>query len=112
MMGAEGWLTQVRKGLLELCILNLLREEPLYGYEIVKRLTVIPELVISEGTIYPILNRLKKEKLVSTSLRESDRGPVRKYYTLTAAGRTRIAMMNSRWDELRKAITRIVKEVP
>ena len=58
-----------------------------------------------------ILNRLKKDKLVTTSLQESDRGPVRKYYSLTAAGRKRVEDMNQRWGQLRKAITRIVKEV-
>jgi PadR family transcriptional regulator PadR len=111
-MGSEGWVTQVRRGLLELCILNFLREESLYGYQIVKRLTDVPELVIAEGTIYPLLTRLKKDKLVTTSLQESDRGPVRKYYSLTAAGRKRVEDMNQRWGHLRKAVTRIVKEVP
>jgi PadR family transcriptional regulator PadR len=109
-MPSEGWITQVRKGLLELCILNLLRDEPVYGYEIVKRLTGAPELVISEGTIYPILSRLKREKLVTTTLRESDKGPVRKYYSLTAAGRKRVDEMNVRWSLLKRAISKIVAE--
>jgi PadR family transcriptional regulator PadR len=107
---SESWLTQMRKGLLELCILNLLQGEPLYGYEIVKRLTRVPELVISEGTIYPILSRLKKEKLLATSLKESDRGPVRKYYALTATGRKRMAELNARWGEIVKAMAQMMKK--
>ncbi len=110
-MISDGWLTQVRKGLLELCILNFLRDEPLYGYEIVKRLTTIPELIIAEGTVYPIMNRLKREGFLASTLRESNRGPVRKYYNLTAAGRRRLDEMNSRWGELKSAITRIIREV-
>ena len=105
----ESWSTQVRKGVLELCILNLLRDEPLYGYEIVKRLETVPGLVITEGTIYPILNRLRKEKLVTSSLQESDRGPVRKYYALTAEGRKRMEQMNEHWQELAKSLGKILR---
>ncbi len=110
-MSAESWITQVRKGLLELCILNFLRDEPHYGYEIVKRLTTVPELIIAEGTVYPIMSRLKREGLLASSLRESDRGPVRKYYSLTAAGKKRVEAMNERWGELKGAITKIIRKV-
>jgi PadR family transcriptional regulator PadR len=107
-LSAESWITQIRKGLLELCILNFLWEESLYGYEIVKKLSSMPELVISEGTIYPILSRLKKDGLVSSKLKESDRGPVRKYYILTPSGRKRIDEMNRHWGELKQSITKII----
>ena len=107
----EGWITQVRKGLLELSILNFLREDSLYGYEIIKRLNEIPQLVITEGTIYPILNRLKREGLIDSHLKESDRGPVRKYYKLTAEGKKQMADMNTHWNALKQAISRIVKKI-
>ena len=69
-MSNEKWLTQVKKGLLELCLLNLLVKENLHGYELVKRLTQIPGLVVTAGTIYPLLNRLKKESLLSADIEE------------------------------------------
>ena len=65
------WLSQVKRGLLELCILNLLGHEPMYGYQIVKRLLAVPGLVISEGTIYPLLSRLKTQGLVASTLTDS-----------------------------------------
>ena len=110
-MDAESWVTQARKGLLELCILNFLRGESLYGYEIVKRLERVPGLVIAEGTIYPILSRFKADGLVDTYLQESDRGPVRKYYRLTPVGKRAVQDMNGKWEELKRAIAGIVEEV-
>ena len=72
------WLSQVKKGLLELCILNLLHNESMYGYQIVKRLTTTPGIVITAGTVYPLLSRLKRENLLASSLVESPRGPARR----------------------------------
>ena len=102
------WTTQLRKGLLELCILNALKGERLYGYDIVRQLRGIECLMISEGTVYPILSRLKREGLVSSRLEESPEGPARKYYRLTETGREMLARMNDIWgrvlagvDELR-----------
>ncbi len=63
-MADNKWLTQVKRGLLELCILNLVSQDDMYGYQIVKRLTEVPGLVITVGTIYPLLSRLKKEGLL------------------------------------------------
>lgn len=96
----DSWLTQVRKGLLDLCVLNAIRDGEVYGYEIVKRLREMDGLVISEGTIYPILSRLKRDELVETFLRESPEGPARKYYRLTSSGRERLERMNERWDAI------------
>jgi PadR family transcriptional regulator PadR len=73
----ENWATQLRKGVLELCILNAISGRRLYGYDIVRKLRDIDGLVISEGTIYPILSRLKKENFVETSIEESNEGPAR-----------------------------------
>ena len=93
----DNWTTQLRKGVLELCILNALNGARLYGYDIVKTLGKIDGLVISEGTIYPILSRFKREGFVSTSLQESPEGPPRKYYRLTELGGKRLAQMNGYW---------------
>ena len=64
----ENWATQLRKGVLEFCILNAIKGTRLYGYDIVRRLRAIEGLVISEGTVYPILSRLRKEGLVQRVL--------------------------------------------
>lgn len=101
---SANWTTQLRKGLLELCVLNILRDRRLHGYDIVKTLGAIEDLVISEGTVYPILNRLKGEGFLTTSIEESTGGPARKYYELTAAGRQQLDWMNDYWGRLTRAI--------
>jgi PadR family transcriptional regulator PadR len=98
------WTTQMRKGLLELCVLAALKSRRMYGYDIVKRLSAIDGLVMGEGTIYPILSRFKKEGLVETTLAESSEGPARKYYQLTARGRQLLGKMLAAWAEVRDGI--------
>lgn len=98
------WTTQVRKGLLELCVLAALRGGRRYGYDIVKRLSGVGGLVIGEGTIYPILSRFKKDGLVETALAESPDGPARKYYQLTPRGRGLLGTMLAAWAEVRSGI--------
>jgi PadR family transcriptional regulator PadR len=102
---AENWTTQIRKGVLELCILNVIGQSRIYGYDIVRQLRGIDALVVREGTIYPILSRLKRDGLVRTSLEESPEGPARKYYELTRRGEQLIAEMNTYWDVLTRAIS-------
>jgi PadR family transcriptional regulator, regulatory protein PadR len=97
----ENWTTQLRKGVLELCILNAIRGTRAYGYDIVKKLGEIDGLVISEGTIYPILSRFKREGLVETSIEESTEGPARKYYRLTVTGQKLLGIMNDYWLAVR-----------
>lgn len=104
------WTTQLRKGLLELAILNALGGKALYGYEIVRRLGDVDGLVISEGTVYPILSRLRNENLVETFIEESPEGPPRKYYQLTARGRDALRRMNQHWERLHEAIGGLRKE--
>lgn len=94
------WTNQLRKGVLELCILNDIRNRKMYGYEIVRRLRKIEGLIISEGTIYPILSRLKRQGLVKTYMQESPEGPPRKYYKLTQQGEDMIARMNAYWQAI------------
>jgi PadR family transcriptional regulator PadR len=106
----ENWMTQLRKGLLELAILNTLGGEALYGYDIVRRLGDVDGLVITEGTVYPILSRLKNESYVETYIEESPEGPPRKYYRLTARGRDELRRMNQHWQRVHEAIGQIRKE--
>ena len=97
----DNWATQLRKGMLELCILNAIKGTSLYGYDIVRKLRDIDGLVISEGTIYPILSRIKREGFVKTSIEESNEGPPRKYYKLTNSGETILKTMNEYWNEIK-----------
>lgn len=109
-MDLDNWTTQLRKGLLELCIVNLLAQRELYGYDLVKQLTGIKGLVVTEGTVYPLLSRLRKVGLLRTRLEESPSGPVRKYYALTAEGKRVRATMNGYWDELIRGVRRLQRE--
>lgn len=96
----DNWIVQVRKGVLELCILRALEKDERYGYELVKALAAVPGLALSEGTLYPLLSRLRVAGLVSTRLEESAEGPARKYYSLTREGRRTLAAMNDFLEEL------------
>jgi PadR family transcriptional regulator PadR len=104
------WTTQMRKGLLELCVLATLKARKMYGYDIVKRLSAVDGLVMGEGTIYPILSRFKKEGLVETTLAESPDGPARKYYQLTQRGRLLLTKMLAAWGEVRDGIDQVAVE--
>lgn len=101
----NNWETQVRKGLVELCILNVIASEELYGYDIVRALTESGSIVASEGTIYPLLSRLRKEGLVDSRLIESDRGPARKYYRLSSKGKNTLKQMNNLWSDIASSIS-------
>ncbi len=103
------WATQLRKGILEFAILSALAGRRLYGYELVRTLGAIDSLVISEGTIYPILNRLKREAYVESTIEESSEGPARKYYQLTQRGRAQLQRMNDHWDRLRLGLETLQK---
>jgi PadR family transcriptional regulator PadR len=97
----DNWTVQVRKGLLELCVLNALEAEAeRYGYDLVKSLVDMPGLGVTEGTIYPLLSRLRVQGLVSTKLVESSEGPARKYYSLTPKGRKAVVFMINHLDVL------------
>jgi PadR family transcriptional regulator PadR len=105
----DNWTNQLRKGVLELCILNDIRDRKMYGYEIVRRLRKIHGLIISEGAIYPILSRLKRQGLVETSIQESAEGPARKYYKLTKEGEEMVAQMNTHWQAISGVMNSIEK---
>lgn len=98
----DNWTVQVRKGVLELCILRALENEERYGYEIVKNLAAVPGMALTEGTLYPLLSRLRVAGLISARLEESSEGPARKYYSLTREGRKTLSAMNVFLEELNK----------
>ena len=97
-------LTELRRGVLEYCVLAALREKELYAFEIVKVLAGAGGLVTSEGTIYPLLSRLRRDRLVETTWRESESGPPRRYYQLTAEGIRALGAFVSEWTRFRDAV--------
>ena len=105
----DGWITQLRKGLLEVCLLNVLRRGESYGYEIVQELKRIEELAVSESTVYPILSRLRNEGLLKVCDVPSPAGPPRRYFSLTVAGKLRVAEMNAYWELLGQAMGKLIQ---
>ena len=98
---------QLKKGTLELCVLSLLSKADMYGFELVGAIS--SEIKISEGTIYPLLKRIKDEGYVTTYLQESQEGPPRKYYSITDFGRTTRQTLESEWHSLVAGINKILE---
>ncbi|MCL2500687.1 MAG: PadR family transcriptional regulator [Defluviitaleaceae bacterium] len=98
---------QLKKGTLELCVLSLLSDADRYGFELVGKISA--EIEISEGTIYPLLKRIKDEGYVSTYLQESSEGPPRKYYKITDYGRETLRTLITEWRAIVNGIENILK---
>jgi len=105
---AEKWEVQLRKGCLELAILAVLWGGTLYGLEILRRLESDSDLIVSEGTVYPLLSRLKALGLVKSEWVESDAGHPRKYYALTSAGRQRAVAMAAIWARFSSSMGKLL----
>ncbi len=103
-MNFNNWKIQLRKGLLELVVLKLLSSGQFYGYEMVKTLKTIKGFSIREGNIYPILARLKTDKLVVIEQQVSPDGPVRNSYAITEAGRLMLEKMTAHWKDVIETI--------
>lgn len=103
------WITQLRKGLLEYCVLSVLRHQEGYGYEVVMRLKAIEELAVTESTIYPILSRLKSDGYLKLRMEPSPSGPPRRYLSLTGLGKQRVVAMDAYWDSLNASIVTLRK---
>ncbi|RYD49254.1 MAG: PadR family transcriptional regulator [Verrucomicrobiaceae bacterium] len=101
----DNWTIQMRKGVLDLCILQALAASEWYGYALVKALVAVPGVGVAEGSIYPLLSRLKRQGLVTTRLEESPEGPARKYYSATAEGRALAKEMELYFSEMQRGVT-------
>lgn len=97
---------QMRKGILEYCILSLLDGQDLYASDIIKKLKE-SELIVVEGTLYPLLTRQKNAGLLSYRWEESTQGPPRKYYSLTDTGRTFLSELDTSWRELVESVNNL-----
>jgi PadR family transcriptional regulator PadR len=97
-------ISQLRRGVLEFCVLALLRGGERYGFDIVRALSRADGLVTTEGTLYPLLSRLRKEGVVDTTWRESPSGPPRRYYRLTPAGTALLGAFTAEWARFRDSV--------
>src|SRR5215208_4193262 len=102
--GQDALLAQMRRGTLQYCVLALLADEERYGFDLVKALAEVDGMVTSEGTIYPLLSRLRRDGLVESTWQESPTGPPRKYYRLTDSGRVALEGFAREWDRFRQAV--------
>ena len=98
---------QYKKGVLELCVLSLLSERDCYGYDVSEILS--KHIDISDGTVYPILRKLRGEGLVITYLSEESGGPPRKYYSLTELGKTEYAQAKDEWLRFAGTVEKLLK---
>lgn len=102
-------MTQMRRGAIEYCVLALLRTEERYGFDLVRALGETDGLVTTEGTIYPLLARLRNDGLVETTWHESTQGPPRRYYRITKDGKSALAVFVEQWARFRDTVDRILE---
>lgn len=101
--------TQMRKGMLEYCILEVISRHESYATDILERLKAA-DLLVVEGTLYPLLTRMKNAELLSYRWQESTSGPPRKYYCITPKGQDLLQELNREWNTIKKAVTLISEE--
>ncbi len=106
-MNVENAKAQMRKGILEYCILSILSKDDAYASDIIKELKNA-KLIVVEGTLYPLLTRLKNSSLLSYRWEESTQGPPRKYYKLTSKGDKSLIELNTSWKELTNSVETIL----
>jgi PadR family transcriptional regulator len=103
--------SQLLRGVLDLCLLAVVAEEPAYGYEMTKRLRARGLSIVGEGSIYPLLGRLERDGLVETYRAASNGGPPRKYYRLSRQGQRQLAAGVSEWRAARSAVDAVLAPV-
>jgi PadR family transcriptional regulator PadR len=108
--GEAKLLAQLRRGSIQYCVLALLRDRDRYGFELTRELADANGLVTSEGTVYPLLARLRQEGLVETTWQESSQGPPRRYYRLTEDGQQALDAFTAQWRRFRDAIDGVLDE--
>ncbi|MEG2848559.1 MAG: PadR family transcriptional regulator [Bacilli bacterium] len=101
--------SQMLKGMLEGCILEIINKQETYAYEISEKLGKYGFGEISEGTIYPIILRLQKNEMIKATLRDSNSGPKRKYYSLTSNGINALMQFKNNWKELNTAVNKLLE---
>ena len=103
------WVVQLRKGLVELCVMAALRQGEAYGYELLQKLANAEGLAVTESTVYPVLSRLTSDGYVRVRAAPSPAGPPRRYYRLTPLGVARLREMEGYWEEIQQSINALLK---
>jgi PadR family transcriptional regulator PadR len=101
-------ISQMRRGAIQYCVMALMDKQERYGFELARRLAEVDGLATSEGTLYPLLSRLRQEGLVETTWRESPQGPPRRYYTLTSDGRQSLESFVQHWIRFRDGVDHLL----
>lgn len=101
--------SQLLKGVLDGCVLAIIEKEEVYGYELSRKLQSYGLEDVSEGTIYPVLLRLQKNKWITGTMRPSEQGPNRKYYAITEEGKVALHAIQKEWELLSTPITNILR---
>lgn len=105
-MNIDEWKSQLKRGILEYCILLLINKQHCYGYEIMSNLEQFPIISSKESTIYPLLRRLEKEEFLTSFWQETTEGlPPRKYYSITVKGKDYLSLMSQEWENLLSAVS-------
>ncbi|KHD85858.1 PadR family transcriptional regulator [Heyndrickxia ginsengihumi] len=103
--------TQILKGILEGCLLSIIAKKETYGYEMMEKLSEYGFTMVSEGSIYPLLLRMRKEGLVTTSQHKiSSGGPRRKYYSLTEKGQKELLQFKEHWEVISNSVARLLEQ--
>ena len=102
------WEAQVKKGILSFIVLNILSRKHVYGYELMDEIQRVSSYNIAEGTVYPLLDRLKRDGLVTSEWVHQPTGLPRKYYYITKKGETTLEIMNEHWSNLSSSINKII----
>ena len=105
-MNTENTKAQMRKGLLEYCIMLLLKRRACYANDIIGQLQEA-DMIVMEGTLYPLLNRLKKDGILKYEWQESSSGPPRKYYALTPEGEEALSLLDQSWNEIANTVGKL-----
>jgi PadR family transcriptional regulator PadR len=109
MAARETGISQLRRGVIEFCVLALLRDGERYSYELVRALGDADGLVTTEGTLYPMLGRLRRDGVVETTWRESPSGPPRRYYDLTPDGQRALDGFLTEWTRFRDSVDALLR---
>ena len=107
-MSTENFKIQIRKGLLEFCVLQIISKKEVYASEIIEELKN-SKIIVVEGTVYPLLSRLKKSDFIKHEWKESTQGPPRKYYSISAYGLEHLKELIVSWNDINSSVNELIK---
>ncbi len=106
----DNWSTQTKKGVLILLVMNILKEKTCYGHEIIQKIEENTQIKVADGTLYPLLKKLKQENFAVTKWSVNEKDAPRKYYYLTGIGNSTVTEMNNYWKKLNHSIEALITD--